>query len=174
MQPPAPLVLRFSRDGWVPNNPRLPAVVFPGALAGAGAADVARLYRENRWGGTWRFTVFDRHHYHSNAHEALACVAGAAVIRLGGPGGADLRLAAGDLAVLPAGTGHCRMQAEDGFSVVGAYPAGQEDCDLLWATEANWPGAEARIAAVALPEADPLRGRSGPLMALWGDAAGAG
>ncbi len=167
-EPPEPELVRFGRDGWVPNNPALPVALWRGALPGATARAVKALYEANRWFRVWDWTVLDHHHYHSNAHEALACVAGRAVIRLGGPTGEDVALAPGDVAVLPAGTGHCRMAAEPGFTVVGGYPEGQEGRDLLAATEANWPGAAARIAATPLPRTDPVWGADGPLLRAWG------
>ena len=62
---------------------------------------------------------------------------------------------AGDTVVLPAGTGHRRVSASGDFTVVGAYPARQEDYDLL--READ-DAARSRIAALGAPEADPVGG----------------
>ncbi len=68
--------------------------------------------------------------------------------------------------VLPAGTGHCRVEASPSFSVCGAYPAGQEDYETL--REAPVTNAvRQRIASVPLPEADPVFGEGGPAVTLW-------
>lgn len=159
---------RFEPSGWVPNNPSLPAVLMRGALdEDMGETEVHALYRQNGWGGIWTWTVYDFHHYHSNAHEVLGCIAGRARLLLGGPEGAEVELGHGDIAVLPAGTGHKLLEQEAGFRVCGAYPRGQEDRDLLEATEANLRGAAERIARVPLPRADPVFGADGPLMREW-------
>jgi uncharacterized protein YjlB len=160
--------LEFRPGGWVPNS-RYPAVLIRGALDGP-VEDKAihTLYRANGWGGTWTWTVYDFHHYHSTAHEALAVATGEARLTLGGPEGQEVTVRAGDLVVLPAGTGHKRVAARSDFAVCGAYPAGQE-ADLLKATEANWQGAEARIAAVPLPRTDPFYGSDGPLVRIWSE-----
>lgn len=160
--------LEFRANGWVPNNPRLPVVLIRGALEGATADDgVHALYHANGWGGVWTWSVYAFHHYHSNAHEALAVAQGEARLMLGGPEGSEVAVAAGDLVVLPAGTGHRLLEASGGFAVCGAYPRGQEDRDLLEATEANFSGAAERVAAVPLPRSDPFYGSEGPLMRLW-------
>ncbi len=64
-------------------------------------------------------------------------------------------MATGDVLVLPAGTGHRRARADDAFRVVGAYPRGQEDYDLL--READ-DAARERIAALGPPAEDPVGG----------------
>jgi uncharacterized protein YjlB len=161
--------LEFRANNWVPNS-RLPVMLIRGALDGATEdAAVHALYRANGWAGTWTWTVYDFHHYHSTAHEALAVASGEATLMLGGPDGREVVVGAGDLVVLPAGTGHKRLGASPEFAVCGAYPPGQ-DADLLKATEQNWPGAEARSAAVPLPPTDPVYGAEGPLVRIWHEA----
>jgi uncharacterized protein YjlB len=120
-----------------------------------GPAAARALFAEHGWGGSWVDGIFAFHHFHSTSHEALAVVAGAAVVELGGPQGEAFEVAAGDVLVLPAGTGHRRASARDGFTVAGAYPAGQEDYDLLREADA---AARARIAALPAPSADPVGG----------------
>src|SRR3954465_10259530 len=138
----------------IPNHPRLPVLIYRGV--DVPDADAARaLYAERGWGGSWVDGVFDFHHFHSNAHEALAVVAGRATIELGGPQGEAFEVSAGDVLVLPAGTGHRRAAAAGGFTVVGAYPAGQEDYDLLREADA---AAIARIQALPAPPEDPVGG----------------
>ncbi len=158
----------FADDGVVPNNPRLPVLLLRGALRTPVApAEIAALYAANGWRGLWRWTIFDYHHYHPNAHEALACDGGAAEVRLGGPSGAVFRIAAGDVLVLPAGVGHCRTASEPGFSVCGGYPAGQENYETVRAAPGTRRDALERIAATPTPESDPIYGAAGPLVDAW-------
>jgi uncharacterized protein YjlB len=77
-----------------------------------------------------------------------------------------LAIAAGDVAVLPAGTGHQCLSASDDFSVVGAYPPGPP-MDLQRATPENHAKALKTIPRVEVPRTDPLMGADGPLVKLW-------
>ncbi|MBB3256684.1 uncharacterized protein YjlB [Paraburkholderia bannensis] len=81
-------------------------------------------FAQHDWPVQWHDGVFDYHHFHSTAHEVLGVIAGAAELIVGGPGGRTLRIAAGDVLLLPAGTGHCLVSREDAFQVAGAYPKG--------------------------------------------------
>ena len=162
---------RFADDGTVPNNPDLPAVVMRGAIEPGATPDAvtARL-RAAGWGGTWVWQVFPYHHYHPNAHEALAVAAGRATLMLGGSGGARVTVAAGDVVVLPAGTGHCQVEASAEFQVCGAYPPGQEDYGTVRAERPHDDAVRRRIAAVARPRTDPIYGADGPLLRAWAEA----
>jgi uncharacterized protein YjlB len=141
----------------IPNNPRYPVLVYRGVELD----DPRTLFAQHGWGGTWVSTVFDFHHFHSTSHEALAVIAGSATIELGGPQGEAFEVAAGDVLMLPAGTGHRRARDDGAFRVMGAYPAGQEDYDLL--READ-DAARERIAALGAPPQDPVGGEG---VASW-------
>jgi uncharacterized protein YjlB len=90
-------------------------------------------------------------------------VRGTATLRLGGPGGEAVQLAAGDVVVLPAGTGHKRESDDPEFLVVGAYPPGQ-DWDLRRGDPAEHDEVVANIERVPDPESDPV---GGALTELW-------
>jgi uncharacterized protein YjlB len=143
----------------IPNNPRFPVLLYRGVEAVTGAEAARALFAEHGWGGSWTNGVFDFHHFHSTSHEVLAVVAGSATLELGGPQGRAFEVAAGDVIVLPAGTGHRRARADGGFTVVGAYPAGQEDYDLLRGDDAaEVAAARERIATLGPPPQDPVGG----------------
>jgi uncharacterized protein YjlB len=164
-----PLAFRFSDDGLVPNNPRLPFLVYRRGVDIAGrdpAAAIEHRFAANGWGDMWRNGIYPFTHYHSRIHEALGIARGRARVRFGGSTGEEMEVAAGDVAVLPAGTGHQRLSASADLLVVGAYPpAGTYD--LCRATPAEHGRALATIPHVPLPVTDPLYGTDGPLVALW-------
>lgn len=159
----------FADDGRIPNNPRLPMLVYAGVLAGTSDAASAfeRRFADHGWGGTWRDGVFPFPHFHSDAHEVLGIARGRARVRFGGDHGVVLEVEAGDAVVLPAGTGHQNLGSSPDLLVVGAYPAGQEDYDLCRGDPREIERARARIAQVPLPPGDPLHGADGPLTRLW-------
>jgi uncharacterized protein YjlB len=162
-----PLTVRFADDGAIPNS-RLPVLVYKNVIEAGGdvAAAIEKIFAANGWLPQWRNGVYPFHHYHSTAHEVLGIARGSARVRLGGENGRDFDLAAGDVVVLPAGTGHKRLSERGDFLVVGAYPPGQ-DWDLLRGDPGDRPKALDNIARVPLPETDPVGGKDGPLVRLW-------
>lgn len=161
--------LTFDDDGAIPNS-SLPVVVYRGALEpDAGAAAYEELFAGNGWLGAWRNGIYPFHHFHSTSHEVLGIASGTANVVLGGPQGSPVQLSAGDIVVLPAGTGHCNAGSQPGLLVVGAYPDGMR-WDLRRGDPAEYDEAVANIARVPLPDTDPVEGREGPLAELWSAA----
>lgn len=156
-------------DGNFPNHPRLPLLVYPQAVTldvNDPASTFEQLFEKHGWTGSWRNGVYPFHHYHSNAHEVLGIAVGSVRVQFGGPNGPVVSVAAGDVAILPAGTAHKRIDATADLLVVGAYPRGQEDYDLM-REDADTARAKRRVATTALPEADPVLGAEGPLLEEW-------
>jgi uncharacterized protein YjlB len=87
-------------------------------------------------------------------------------VRFGGDRGKEIEVSAGDVVVLPAGTGHQSILASRDFSVVGAYPRGQR-MEITRPTPENHQKALKTIPQVGLPDTDPVVGKNGPLVRLW-------
>ncbi len=155
-------------NGWMPNNSDLPVLLYRGAVAHPAGNSLAvameQMFTAHGWPPQWRNGIYIFHHFHSTAHEILGIAAGEVRVVLGGEGGRDLTLRAGDVVALPAGTGHCSLHSSPDLLVVGAYPAG-EHWDICRA--APTPEVLEQMRHVAFPPSDPVYGASGPLVSLW-------
>jgi uncharacterized protein YjlB len=163
-----PLTFDFVDDGLVPNS-KLPFLVYKRAVEVDNdhpERTIEKLFGGNGWGAMWRNGVYDYLHYHSTVHEVLGVARGNAVVRFGGDNGTELAVAAGDVAILPAGTGHQCLSASDDFCVVGAYPPGPQ-MQVTRPTPENHARALKTIPQVKLPQTDPVLGKNGPLVKLW-------
>ena len=114
----------------------------------------------------WRNGVYAYLHYHATVHEALGVARGRAKVRFGGDRGEAIEIAAGDVAILPAGAGHQCLSASADFCVVGAYPPGPQ-MQVTRPTPENHAKALMTIPKVKLPDTDPVMGADGPLVRLW-------
>jgi uncharacterized protein YjlB len=160
---------RFKDDGLIPNHPRWPLVLYrtpvqlPDALDPA--AVMEELFGANGWGDSWRDGIYDYVHYHSRIHEVLGIARGAGKVRFGGRRGRTFTLNAGDVAILPAGTGHHCLWASADFLAVGAYPPSgtYDECTGI----EDRKSALTAIPRVTRPLKDPVYGRNGPLQRAW-------
>jgi uncharacterized protein YjlB len=146
-----PLALMFADDGSIPNNPRLPLLIYRNAVDLSGTPDpedvIEATFARHGWRDMWRNGIFPYVHYHSMIHEALA-------------------IARGDVMVLPAGTGHQCLWESPELCVIGAYPKGGK-YDLCRGSKAEHAKAIESIANVPVPDSDPVYGEDGPLIRLW-------
>lgn len=159
----------LTADGDFPNNALLPLLYYQGAIQideEASEAGVRELLETNSWTNAWVDGIYDYHHYHSTAHEALVMLSGTARVQFGGPHGITLAVEKGDVVIIPAGVAHKKIEEADRFTCIGAYPEGQHH-DLLYGKSGERPRADENIRKVSLPESDPLYGTDGPLLKNW-------
>lgn len=160
----------FDDDGLIPNNPRLPLVVYRGAVNLSASVDPAAmfevLFESNGWGEGWRGGVYDYDHYHSAIHEVLGIARGRVEVRFGGEGGKAVEVKAGDVVVIPAGTGHKRLAASDDLLVVGSYPPTGR-FNLRKARKSERAESLREIPRTPAPRNDPVYGRRGAVARLW-------
>jgi uncharacterized protein YjlB len=165
-----PITHLFADDGRIPNNPTLPLILYRGGIELAGSPDpemlIENTFGENGWGDMWRNGIYPYVHYHSMIHEALAIARGRAKVRFGGERGEVIEIAPGDVAILPAGTGHQCLSHSRDLVVIGAYPPSGK-YNLCRGSKAERSKALASIPKVPLPATDPAFGPEGPLLALW-------
>jgi len=166
-----PRLYRFKGDGFTPNHPKWPLVIYRGPVRFPKRLDPAAvledLFARNGWGDSWRAGIYDYLHYHSRIHEVLAVARGTAKVRLGGSKGRTVKISAGDVAIIPAGTGHQCLGASKDFLAVGAYPR-TGTYDECKASRAEYDKARKRILKVRRPRKDPVFGKDGPLVRAWG------
>ena len=164
-----PQTFRFDDDGLVPNHPKWPLVIYKSAVRLPETLDPAAVFEDlfgsNGWEDSWRDGIYDYAHYHSRIHEVLGIARGSGKVQFGGSKGRTLVLKAGDVAILPAGTGHRCLKASDDFLVIGAYPpTGTFD---ICKKAQDRKKALATIPKVARPRKDPVYGAKGPLLQTW-------
>ena len=166
-----PVTHTFADDGRIPNNPKLPLVLYRGCIDLAGTPYpeelVEKTFTANGWGDMWRNdSVYAYPHYHSTIHEAMAVARGRATVRFGGENGEKIEITPGDVVILPAGTGHQCLAQSPTLVVIGAYPPSGH-YNLCRGTKPEHAKAILSIPKVPLPATDPVFGSDGPLVALW-------
>ncbi len=112
-----PLTFMFADDGSVPNNPTLPVLLYRDAIDVAAARDpesaIEQIFMANGWGhGMWRDGIFPYPHFHSVTTRCSASRAAPPACAWAARNGEEVELEAGDVVVLPAGTGHQRLSEQ--------------------------------------------------------------
>ena len=156
---------RFEDDGVIPNNPSLEVIFYP-AVFKDNPEEIESVFNSHDWTNSWVGGIFEYHHYHSNTHEVLGVRNGSAILQIGGEQGETLEVAAGDVVLLPAGTGHKKLEASGDFEIVGAYPGGVS-YNLKTGEPGERPYVLEDIQNTPLPKMDPVFGDSGPVIENW-------
>lgn len=157
----------FKDDGKIPNS-KLPLLLYRNAFSERGedgAFWLEETFAANNWTNSWRNGIYGFHHYHSTSHEVLGVYSGTALVHLGGEQGEKVDVKAGDIIIIPAGVGHKKL-GSDNLGIVGAYPEGRS-YDLNKGMAGERPKADENIAALPVPDTDPLLGNNGGLTDLW-------
>ena len=160
---------RFVDDGSIPNNPTLPLLIYKNAvrLEGPDPAQIFEsIFAANDWPPVWRNGIEPNHRYHSMSHEVVGVYSGYANTLFGGENGVEILMEQGDVALIPAGTGHKCLSRSDDLGIVGAYPDGFV-VDVRRGQHHERPACLESIASLPVPPSDPVFGAAGPLQEHW-------
>lgn len=161
----------FKDDGNIPNS-KYPLLLYRAKsekVNDINADWLENTFNKYNWTNSWRWGVYDFHHYHSNTHEVLGVFQGNAKLLLGGEQGKIFNVRTGDVIVIPAGVGHKCLSHSIDFEVVGAYPNGAS-ADMKKGETGERPQADQNISQTPIPDTDPISGLGGPLINIWKEA----
>jgi uncharacterized protein YjlB len=167
-----PLKIYCKDNGLFPNS-RLPVLLYKNAVKVPllfPASHIERVFARNNWGNFWQSGIFRFNHYHSTTHEAMAVIQGHTVLLLGGENGQQVKIEKGDLLIIPAGVAHRNLGKENDVKCIGAYPEGRE-YDMNYGNPGERPKTDNNIAALPVPEEDPLLGRGTGIVKIWSSSA---
>ncbi|KAH0832725.1 hypothetical protein AYO21_00369 [Fonsecaea monophora] len=110
-----------------PNND-MPVLIYRDCLPlPLSEAKTTEFLESHAWEkkGTWGHIAY--RHFHPNTHECYGIFQGESRILVGcgtndTSGGEEIEVHAGDVIVLPAGTGHCCLQSSTDYRYIGVYP----------------------------------------------------
>jgi uncharacterized protein YjlB len=157
------------KDNGIFPNSLLPVLHYKGVLklpAVFGALFVKQLFKKNNWSNSWKYGIFEYHHYHSITHEVLGICAGQTNLLLGGDDGTELHVKKGDVLIIPAGVAHKNLGKEQQVTCVGAYPNGMS-YDINYGKVGERPQTDRNIRKVPRPDADPVFGNKGGINKYW-------
>lgn len=163
-----PVTFFLKDDGTFPNS-ELPALLYKQAFQIPllfGGIALRKIFRRHGWTNNWRHGIYTFNHYHSNTHEVLGVIKGSTHIRLGGPNGVIVVLAKGDVLVIPAGVAHKNTEEENAVICIGGYPNGRH-FDINKGMPGERPWVDQNIAAVPIPDTDPVTGLQDGLPSIW-------
>lgn len=164
-------IIQLTENEPYPNN-ILPVLYYEDVLSDALTEDfttdnVLEFFENNGYTHGWINGILDRHHFHSNAHEALAVTKGEVTVQLGGQNGEMMTLRKGDVVLLPAGTAHKRLDGTENFEIVGAYPSNGENFDMQYGDASDYEAIKENISNVERPLTDPVTGNPGDMDEYW-------
>ncbi len=120
-------------------------------------AKFRKRFTANGWSLPWINGIFNFHHFHAEAHEALGCARGWVIVQFGGPNGPEFKLEAGDAVLIPAGVAHKNIDHSPNYCILGSYPHNQQ-ADLRPGDPDEWNEVLHLLSLLRLWDKDPVTG----------------
>ncbi|EXJ92974.1 hypothetical protein A1O3_01530 [Capronia epimyces CBS 606.96] len=169
-----PETYRLRAKEHCPNN-ELPVLIYRDCLPLPLSEEKAAEFLEaHAWVKKGCWGHIGQRHFHPNTHECYGIFQGSSTLLLGcghndtTDGGLEVEVHAGDVVVLPAGTGHCSTKSSKDYKYIGVYPEGAPHwTNQLGKAPIDLEAFRNEIGHVEMPSQDPVNGVDGPLILLW-------